>query len=96
MQVASGDLFECAPVERVTAGPDPEPCALPYVYRGRNRTDCVWVGGVEACKVGGGRGEGRAAPVLALKSRLLGWGGGSWTGWQRRAKCGECAWAVVE
>ncbi len=52
MQVASGDLFECAPVERVTAGPDPEPCALPYVYRGRNRTDCVWVGGVEACKVG--------------------------------------------
>ena len=30
------------------------PCALPFMFGGRNRSDCVWVAGVEACKVRGG------------------------------------------
>lgn len=35
-------------------------CAFPFYYGGRNRTDCVWASGVEACKASDG-GEGAAA-----------------------------------
>ncbi|KXZ41621.1 hypothetical protein GPECTOR_357g124 [Gonium pectorale] len=56
-QVEGGSLLECAPVERATlaAGPlPPQPCAFPFLHAGRNRTDCVWLYGVEACKVADG------------------------------------------
>ncbi|GIL62180.1 hypothetical protein Vafri_16446, partial [Volvox africanus] len=56
-EVDNGEILECAPVERVTLGGlgrPPEVCAFPFVYRLRNRTDCVWLEGVEACKVADG------------------------------------------
>ncbi|GLC41484.1 hypothetical protein PLESTM_001201000 [Pleodorina starrii] len=56
-EVSSGEVLECAPVQRFTTGAqgeEPAACALPYWYRGRNRTDCVWLEGVEACKVADG------------------------------------------
>ncbi len=49
-QTPSGALFECAATQR-NASVTNTSCGFPYVYRGFNRTDCVWVNGVEACKV---------------------------------------------
>ncbi len=43
-------MFECAATQR-NASVINTSCAFPYVYRGFNRTDCVCVNGVEACKV---------------------------------------------
>jgi hypothetical protein len=51
-QTASGAVFACAPTVRVGLVTGTR-CALPYIYRNTNRTDCVWADGVEACKVGG-------------------------------------------
>ncbi|KAF5839090.1 hypothetical protein DUNSADRAFT_1635 [Dunaliella salina] len=47
-ETASGALMACAPVFRV--GVFGAPCQLPFSYRGWNRTNCVDVDGVEACK----------------------------------------------
>lgn len=32
-------------------------CAFPFAFRGQQRSDCVWVNDMEACKVS--EGEGR-------------------------------------
>ncbi|MEW5307095.1 MAG: hypothetical protein WDW36_009513 [Sanguina aurantia] len=44
-----GDSLECAPITRTSLWGDT--CQFPYVYRSYNRTDCVWVDGIEACKI---------------------------------------------
>ncbi|MEW5310359.1 MAG: hypothetical protein WDW38_002167 [Sanguina aurantia] len=43
------DSLECAPITRTSLWGDT--CQFPYVYRSYNRTDCVWVDGIEACKI---------------------------------------------
>lgn len=46
-------------------------CALPFHFRGYERTDCVWINGVEACEVCG-RTLLRGRSIRAAVSRAAG------------------------
>lgn len=55
-QVIFGGIFDCAPVKRWGKVTN-QSCSFPFRYRGEDRTDCVWIAGVEGCMIADGSWE---------------------------------------